>query len=261
MREKQSRRTFLEVGLGCAAPILLGTPLLEAAGRRLAAGQAAGGAGDEVLGFVRGEVVRIYHRSRLAVEATGRVPADQVRALSAQVGLLDAYIASRAEDRRFDEQLRQCLRRDGRDATAQRLGEAYRSVQERLGAEDGVMLPPEPDLARTSAALQMLEKRGLRRTLQAVRQYAEQEARRGERPGVHPAAIPVAARQKPGDDFGGYPVPPDGGPWTCNDATVLLDAFGIALAFAALCGGEAFALVMAPVYAIMILVKDIACMA
>lgn len=258
MRETQSRRTFLGVGLGSAAPLLLGTPLLQAAERQLPAGRPQ--AGEEVLDFVRDEALRIYHRARRAIQATGRVPVDQLHALSAQVGLLDAYTVAHGDDQRFDRELRQALEGDGRDAMVVRMQEAYRSVQERVGVEMGLALPAEPDFARASTAIDALQKHGLRRTLQAARYYAEQEARRGERPVGLPAAIPVVHRQKPGDDFGGYPVPPDGGPWTCNDATVLLDALGIALAFAAVCGGEAFAMVMAPVYAIFVLVTDVACM-
>jgi hypothetical protein len=160
---------------------------------------------------------------------------------------------------RFDEDVRRRVRRDGRDATVQRLCDAYRAFRDAASAQNDVPMPAEPDFARGAVALDLLEKQGLRRTARFVRQWAEREARRADRATAPAVAMPMAARQKPGDDFGGYPIPPDGGGFTCDDMTIVVDLIVAAMSIFAITGNEAMALALGAIGAFVALAKDMAC--
>lgn len=257
MEERQSRRVFLGVGLGCAAPLLLGMPLAETMDRTRQRPAPRGATDDAVLEHLRAEALRNYHVTRAAADGPGGVPGEPLRALGAHLGLLDAYLVGKGHDRRLDGDLRRRVAREGRDAAAQRLLDEYGAVRQAVeGHDGGVRLPAPPDFTTAVAAVEFLEKRGLGRSTKLLRQWSELEAKRADRAGGRPAGR-RAARQKPGDDFGGYPEPNVS--FGCEQLAILIDSYCLAAALAALVGGWPIAEVFAVIAATLTMVRDLSC--
>lgn len=254
MREGQSRRTFL-VGLGCAAPGLLGTPVAAAATRVFAA-RAVPPPPDPILEYLHREAVQTYRQTRAAMEDTGRIPGEHVRALAREVGLLDAYLVGKGGDVRFDDDLGLRLGREGLDATVVAITDGYRSLRETLGAHEGIVLPAEPEFAGASAAVTIMRRKGIRRTLRLVRKWAEWEAAQADRAGGRTTRVRVLA-QKPGDDFLGYSEGEIEG-LSCSEMGLMLDAMGVMVAILA-CMGDPAAAPLGAIYAAASMVKNMAC--
>lgn len=257
MRERQSRRTFIGVGLGCAAPLLLGTPLAEAASS-VFTGQTGAKSNDPVLAHLRREALQAYRRARASVDETGRIPGEHLRALGANIGLAQAYLAGKGDDVRADESLRLRVGRDGRDAVVLKLTDGYRGLRENLKAQDRVILPAEPDFASAGAALDFLQQAGVRRTTRLLRQWALHQAARADRADGRMTRIPVVLGQKPGDDFLGYSEA-EIDDITCHDVSLMVDSIMLAAALFVITGQIALAELFGVVGASAQLAMDITC--
>jgi hypothetical protein len=257
MREKQSRRSFLGVGIGCAAPLLLGTQVVEAAGRVLSARPQAAPE-DPILAHLHAEALRNYRRARAAAGEIGALGGEALRTLAGNAGLLQAYLAGKGQDGRLDAALRQRVGREGRDATTMHLVESYRGVRELVWTSDEVNLPGELDFARAAAALDIVLRKGARRATRLLRQWAEWEAIRADRASGRARPFPVVLGQKPGDDFGGYPDPEFEG-WSCGEVTIMLDVMEMVVGGLAMEGEIACAGVLGLLCAAGELIKDAVC--
>jgi hypothetical protein len=201
------RRTFLSLGVGCVIPLLVGEATAKAA-EGLAARQVQGMT-DPVMDHIHREVMRAYRGMR----GSGGIRGEHVRALGANVVLLGAHLQGSKEDARLDAFLRRRIRDKGREATAQELSATYRELAAGLSAQQGVTSRVELEDTATRAALDVLVAHGAVETLRRYEVGLQKLAAgidsammtRGARP------IPVAVRQKPGDDFLGYPAPDGSG--------------------------------------------------
>ena len=256
MGETPSRRTFLGVGLGCAAPVLLGTSLAEAASRVLPALTARPPA-DPVLEHLRQQALGQYRHAHDAVEATGRVPGEQLRATAANIGLLRAYAHAHRHDVAADAMLRERRRRDGREATTAAVLERYAIIRRDMEEREGILLPEEPDTARAGLALDALAGAGCARVAGLAGRWAAWQARRADAAGLA-FARPAALGQKAGEDFYGWPMDETAPDLGCGDLQILLDEVllaGVIMAFI----DPPLALAIEAIGAVLMLIKDIAC--
>jgi hypothetical protein len=236
------RRTFLSLGVGCVIPLLVGEATAKAA-EGLAARQVQGMT-DPVMDHIHREVMRAYR----GVRGSGGIRGEHVRALGANVVLLGAHLQGNKEkeDARLDAFLRRRIRDKGREATAQELSATYRELAAGLSVQQGVTSRLELEDTATRTALDVLVAHGavgtLRRYEAGLQRLAAEIDQAMMTRGARP--VPVAVRQKPGDDFLGYP-PPDGSGCTFLDGAI----HGLALeaAIFGLMGfiGAAFALAVA----------------
>lgn len=235
MRQRSSRRVFLGVGLGCAAPLLLRTPWLDAAGVALARPPQGPGE-DAILERLRIEALGNYRRARETASATGRVTGEQLRGIAAHAGLLQAWLSAKEADTRLDEALRGRVQREGRDATTLALTQRYGQVREQFAAKHGLDLPQPPDFAAASIAVDVLRRKGVKHTTALLARWVRWEARRADRAAgaTQPTQRPASVMQKPGDDFGGYPDPNFN--FTCQDASIMVHILALCAALAMVSG-------------------------
>lgn len=257
MRQKHSRRTFLGVGIGCAAPLVLTAPLARVVARGTSAARGTP-ADDPLLDHLRIEAFRNYRRARAWAGQTGAIPGSHLRSVASQIGLLEGYMAGRGDDRHLEEVLRQRVASDGPEGAVWSLGDSYSALKESLSLHEGVTLPDAPDAGRGAAALEVLQRRGVRRATRVLRQWFEQEAARAETAAGRGTVIPV--RQKPGDDFLG---PDDYREirLTCDDINVLIDIIWLIVAVAVVAGLGTVAEIYGIVAAAASLARSIACAA
>lgn len=146
MSEGQSRRNFLGVGLGCAAPLLLATPLGAAGTRVLAAASLAKtGASskddDPVAQHILDEILAV---DRLA--KSGKLRGEDVRSVAANLRFLSVHLRSKGSDKKIDSMLQRLVRDNGPEATTQQALHAYARLGEKLRADHGVALPEFADV-------------------------------------------------------------------------------------------------------------------
>ncbi len=195
------RRRFLSLGAGCAVPLLLGGALGEATGAR--PGRQGGGAADPVLDLVSRELLRTYHE----MAGGARIRGEYARTLAANIDLLGAHLQAGKDDRRLDDVLRRRLHDRGREATVQDLTARCRDLAVALSLEHGVILRVDRDDRRSLTTLDAIVARGVTGSLRGCRSGLRQFGAAMDQvmPAQNAKPVSVVFRQKPGDDFLGYP--------------------------------------------------------
>jgi hypothetical protein len=238
MRQQHDRRRFLQVGLGCAAPLLLTTPVVQAA--RSLARQVPPVASDPVLDFLRSEARRNYRRIRAAAETRRQVAGEEYRATASHLALIQAYLQDKGQDARFDQDLRRRIRREGRDATALAVSESYRQWREASGALAD-LAPKALDFATAGDAVDVLHKKGVRWATGVLRLWTLDQGRRADHVEGVAVPVPVALRQKPGDDFLGFGESGDWQAVNCGNVGNIINAWWVVVAFIAVVGAAPLA--------------------
>ncbi len=225
------RRTFLGVGIGCAAPILFGNGILGATS--LLASSRAAGATDPVWDHIASEawgICRAVHGSR---GASG----EHVRRLASGIDLFAVHLRGSGVEPLIDGDVRQRVREQGRESVALELVSRYRDAIERRAGAAGHAAGLVPEPGRVSRCLDELVSVGMVKSLRSRRPSLEREAARLDRDMLarsgmaRPANLPG---QKPGDDFLGYPeVPP---PDLCELLQFIVVACTVATAVLAAAG-------------------------
>ena len=216
---RPDRRAFLRVGAGCAVPLLAGGVL---ASRGLAGTAETAGADsidqdavDPMLAHVEQELARTYH----AMRGPAGVRGEHVRSLAANLDLIGVCLRARSDDTRADAAFRRTLEDRGRDAAAQECVAAFNGLAADLSQQYGIVPHGARRVAQMADALDSVAAKGLVTPMQGHRAALNRlaasldraEAMRGM------TAKRLAVRQKPGDDFLGYP------PWSPSDHLTLCD--------------------------------------
>jgi hypothetical protein len=194
------RRAFLAMGVGCALPLAVGAGIVKAGG--LARPLQDGAAPDPIWDYIAAEA------SRLAEEVRGPlgVRGEHLRRLAAQLDLAVVHLRGRGEDRQVDDEVRRLLRERGRYAAALDVIDARRTGARRPDRRPVRSL--EPDVEKMARRLEHLGSKGTVKSLRAHRAPLERLAAQLDRELAERTGRPVTVRQKPGDDFGGFPPPP-----------------------------------------------------
>ncbi len=202
-----SRRAFLGVGVGCAVPVLLGSALGGA--RSLSSAVRDRSRADPVWGHLAAEAARTWRE----VRGPHGVRGEHVRRLASQIDLFAVHLQELGDDRRVDEEVRALVEARGREGAAVEIFAHYRGLADSSGSDAPSLGASAPDIARLATCFEDLVSQGSARGLRARRAALEGLASHLDRLAA-PGAVTVvkaAARQKPGDDFLGYPeVPPTG---------------------------------------------------
>jgi hypothetical protein len=233
---RPDRRAFLRVGAGCAVPLLAGGMV---ASGRLGGSAEAGApaptgqdAVDPVLAHIEQELARTYH----AMRGPAGIRGEHVRSLAGHLELVGVCLESNRAAARAEAAIRRRLAEHGRDATVQDSLTAYDRLLEDLALQHGIAPGRSPEAARLAAALDAVAAKGLRLNLRGHsarlnRLATEVDRARAMRDAT---ASPVLVRQKPGDDFGGYPeIPPGAGMTACEFLAWLEGYLGLVAAFLA----------------------------
>lgn len=209
---RPNRRTFLGLGVGCAVPLLIGGTMGDAS--PAVARTSGQPSADPVMDHINRELMRVYREMRGAASIRG----EHVRTLAGHLDLLGAHLHGRKDDGRVDAAIRRRLREKGREATAQELVAGYGDLAAGLSAQYGMVWHGIPDQIGAGAALDVLAAQGIVATLRGHRVGLHGLAAAIDRAAAARGAGPVviALRQKPGDDFLGYPQPPDPGMTWCD---------------------------------------------
>jgi hypothetical protein len=236
---RPDRRTILSLGVGCAVPLLIGGTMGEASD--VTAKVQGQPPSDQVADHISREVTRVYHGIRSAAEIRG----EHVRTLAVNLDLLGAHAQGRKDDARVDATLRRRIRDRGREATVEELRARYGDLAVGLSVQHGVMLRVAPDGPEAIAALDVLAGHGLIANLRGHKVGLHRLAAQIERAamGRGATAVPLAVRQKPGDDFLGFPANPESGSTTwCGFLSRVVICLGLEAALVGLCGlGQAAA--------------------
>ncbi len=238
---RPDRRAFLRVGAGCAMPLLAGGVLASRGLARAEEGTVPGApvgqdAVDPVLAHVEQELARTYHAMRGPTGVRG----EHVRTIAANLDLVAACLESSRAAPRAEAAIRRRLGEHGLDATARDGRAAYDRLLDDLARQHGIAPGRPPEIARLSAALDTIGADGLRLKLHGHRTRLNRLAAEIDRAGAMPdaKANPLLVRQKPGDDFMGYPeIPPRAGMTACEFLMWLqlyLDLVAISLALGGL---------------------------
>jgi hypothetical protein len=201
---RPGRRTFLRMGAGCAVPLLAGE-WSTGAGSRSAQPQEPAWS-DPVLEHIRQELVRTYRGVRGAASARG----EHVRTLAVNLDLMGAYLQSRQHGERADAALRRRVEEKGREATAQELMAAYGDVAVEIGVQYDLASRAARDVHGACVALDAVSTHGIMAFLRGPKAALYKLASRLDRadPAYGAKANLLLVRQKPGDDFLGYPPIP-----------------------------------------------------
>ncbi len=237
---RPERRAFLRVGAACAMPLLAGG-VLAARGRSREAGTVALGsvgqdAVDPVLAHLEQELVRTYH----AMRGPAGVRGEHVRSLAANLELVGVCLDSHPAISRASAVIRRRIAERGCDAMAQEGLAAYGRLTAELSVQHGITPGPPPDAATVAGVLDRIAVSGLRVNLRGHRARLNGLAMELDRAGALRGGIASAVliRQKPGDDFMGYPeTPPGAGISLCEFLAWLegyLSLVGIVLALSGL---------------------------
>jgi hypothetical protein len=216
-----SRRRFLGIGIACAGPLLAGGPFLEATALGLQK-VAAAYEGDPILDYVLRQTISIYRTAHSRSGARG----EDLRAMATNIGLLATCVRSKGIDDSVDSELRRRVRDSGEYAVAAELLRSHDQLRARMKAQHGIDLPMDLFSSDTVKLSRFVE-----------RAAAERGLLKDAMPGLQLPMVVLAeridarsafqsasflrpvARQKPGDDFGGYPEPNWGGStsWGCGE--------------------------------------------
>jgi len=234
---RTGRRAFLRVGAGCAVPMLAGGVL---ATRGLARAEETAAPGpieqdevDPVLAHVEQELSGTYHAMRGPTGVRG----EHVRTIAANLDLVGACLKSGRAVARVEAAIRRRLAEHGRDATVQDGLAAYDRMLEDLALQHGIAPGRPPEAGRLAAVLDTVAADGLRLEIRGHRARLHRLAAEIDRAKAtrEATANPLLIRQKPGDDFMGYPeIPPGDGITVCEflfwlEAYLGLVAVGFAL--------------------------------
>jgi hypothetical protein len=188
------RRTFLGMGVGCAAPFLLGA-IPGGQGILLAAPQGGRSTTDQICEHAARELLRVHG----AMRGSSGVRGEHLRSIGANLDLATACVLSHEGD--VDGLIRARVRERGEQAVLTDVLSRHREVAA-LVQQRGLTLRAELDAGRASYVFSRLVEDGVGDSLRAGRLLLNRLANRldrteGDRPGVVMAAL----RQKPGDDF------------------------------------------------------------
>ncbi len=224
---RPDRRAFLRVGAGCAMPLLAGGVL---ASRGLARAEETAAPGpivgqdavDPVLAHVEQELARTYH----AMRGPAGVRGEHVRTIATNLDLVAACLESSRAAAQAETAIRRRLAEHGLDATARDGLAAYDRLLEDLVLQHGIAPGRSPEIARLTNALGTIGADGLRLKIRGHRTRLNRLAAEIDRAGAmrDAQARPQLVRQKPGDDFMGYPeIPPRAGVTPCEFLRVAPD--------------------------------------
>jgi hypothetical protein len=198
------RRAFLRVGAGCAVPLLAGGVLASRALAQAAAPDPVGqDAVDPVLAHLERELARTYH----AMRGRAGIRGEHVRSLAANLELAGVCLDSRPAAAGAAAGIRRRIANRGRDATVQEGLAAYDRLAEALSLQHGITPGQPPDAVRLAGVLDRVAVSGLRFKIRGHKSHLNRLAAAIDRaePIRGAKASPLQIRQKPGDDFMGYP--------------------------------------------------------
>jgi len=260
--QRTGRRAFLRVGAGCAVPLLAGGVLatrgMARAEETAAPGPIEQDAVDPVLAHVEQELSRTYHAMRGPTGVRG----EHVRTIAANLDLVGACFESGRAAARPDTAIRRRLAEHGRDATVRDGLAAYDRLLEELALQHGIVPGRPLDAARLAAALDTVAADGCRLQIgghraRLHRLAAEIDSARAKRAAI---AHPRLLRQKPGDDFMGYPeIPPGNGTSMCEFLLLLEAYLGLVAVAFALGGLEVPAGIVAMLGIVVGLIQELSC--
>jgi hypothetical protein len=235
---ERGRRAFLRAGAGCAMPLLAGSVLAAREPSGAAApGPVGQGGVDPVLAHLEQELVRTYHSMRGPAGIRG----EHVRSLAANLELVGVCLDSDPAVAGAAAGIRRRIADHGRDATVLAGLAAYDGLAADLSLQHGITPGRPPDAARLADVLDRVAVSGLRLNLRGHRARLNRLAAELDRAGAFRGgtAGPLLIRQKPGDDFMGYPETPRGAGMTPCDFLAWLEAYlGLVAVVLALCGLE-----------------------
>jgi hypothetical protein len=261
---RPDRRAFLRVGAGCALPLMAGV-ILESRGIAASGASAASAekpvgqnSTDSVLAHAQQELARTYH----AMRGPAGIRGEHVRSLAANLELIGVCLRSRNDDARVDAALRRRIQEKGREAATDECLAAYDELAVEIELQYGVVSRGGHDRSRAAAALDSVAARGVASTVRAHKAVLNRLAAAIDRAEVirGARAKPLAVRQKPGDDFLGYP--PGSvldGLTLCQQLEALQFAIELTAAFLALVSGGSAAAALALCAIILDLIKLLPC--
>ena len=205
------RRAFLRAGAGCALPLLAGSVLATRGVTTRATGIPPArpipqDAVDPVLAHIEQELVRVYH----AMRGPSGVRGEHVRAIATNLELTATCLESHPAAARAEAAIRRQVAANGRDGAVRAGLMAHDQLVADLGLQFGIAPTPAPDAARLAEAIDRIVAGGLRLGLRGHRARLNRLAAMIDRDEASRAAkaSPLNVRQKPGDDFLGFPEQP-----------------------------------------------------
>jgi hypothetical protein len=209
---RPDRRAFLRVGAGCAMPLLAGGVLAARGPSREAETVALGSVGQEavdpVLAHLEQELVRTYH----AMRGPAGIRGEHVRSLAANLELVGVCLDFHPAIAGAAAGIRRRIAERGCHAMVQEGLAAYDRLTADLSLQHGIAPGRPPDAARLADVLDRIAISGLRFNLRGHRARLNKLATDLDRAGAPRGGVasPLLIRQKPGDDFLGYPETPSG---------------------------------------------------
>jgi hypothetical protein len=244
------RRTFLGVGIGCAAPLLIGS-VAGASGAVLAARPGIGGT-EHVCEHAARELLRVH----AALRGPQGVRGEHVRAIGTNLELMAACVASHGRD--IDGELRARVHDRGEQAVLAEL-QSRRGEVVALAEKHGIAFRPCTDADQASRALSALVEDGVADTLRGGRLVLNRLGNRLDRQAR--GVVPAALRQKPGDDIGGAWSPTNfhDAVFNCGQLDMLGVWLGLAAGILAVAGQEGEAAIVALIAAIVQAMSAMVC--
>jgi hypothetical protein len=233
------RRAFLRVGAGCAMPLLAGGMLVSRGLAGSAEAAVPGSIGqneiDAVLTCIEQDLAQTYH----AMRGPAGIRGEHVRSLAANLELVGVCLESNRAAARAEAAIRRRLAEQGRDATVQDGLTAYDRLLDDLALQHGIVPGRPLEVTRLAALLDTVAAKGLRLNLRGHRARLNRLAAELDRVGVRRGgmASPLLIRQKPGDDFLGYPEVRPGAGMTLCEFLAWLQAYLELVAVALALGG------------------------
>lgn len=258
---RPGRRAFLRAGAGCALPLVAGVMsesrgiAASAAPRREPIRQDST---EAVLTHVQQELARTYH----AMRGPAGVRGEHIRLLAANLDLIGVCLQSGNDDSRADAALRERIGENGRDAATDEYLASYDELAVEVNLQYGVVPRGGRNRSRAPAVLDSVAVRGVVSTVRGHKAALNRLAAAIDRAETvrGAGARPLAVRQKPGDDFLGYPpgsVFDDAS--MCQQLEALQIAVELTAAVLALVGGGTAAAALALAAVILGLVMFISC--
>jgi hypothetical protein len=259
---RPDRRAFLRVGAGCALPLVAGGALASRGLARSAEAAAPGPTGqdavDPVLAHIEQELARTYH----AMRGPAGVRGEHVRSLAANLELVGVCLQARKDDVRAEAAIRRRIEDKGRDETAQECLAALDDLSADIAVQHGIVRRTTCEPARVAAALDAVAAKGLTFNVRGHKAVLNRLAAAIDREEMMRGgkAVPLVVRQKPGDDFLGYPeLSVLNGMTLCDQLEAMQFALSFLAAFLAIVTEGAAAGVLALIAILLDLVKLTPC--